>query len=70
MNKVLLGLALLTVFINCSKPEDYCEELYKNYYYDFERKAAMVETINEKRKVEARGLEWTPNIYKPQTSAL
>ena len=46
MNKVLLGLALLTVFINCSKPEDYCEELYKNYYYDFESKAAMVETIN------------------------
>jgi hypothetical protein len=26
--------------------------------------------VKEKRKVEARGLEWTPNIYKPQTSAL
>ena len=46
MNKLLLGLTLLTLFINCSKPEDYCEELYKNYYYDFESKAAMVETIN------------------------
>tara|TARA_R110000824_G_scaffold124308_1_gene282690 strand:+ start:1423 stop:1581 length:159 start_codon:yes stop_codon:yes gene_type:complete len=46
INRIVLGLTLLMIFIKCSKPEDYCEELYKQYYYDFERKAAMVETIN------------------------
>ena len=46
MNKSILAVFLLILFIKCSKPEDYCEELYKKYYYDFEKKAAMVETIN------------------------
>jgi hypothetical protein len=39
---LLLGLLL----IGCTKEEDYCEEAYKRYYYDFDKKAAMVETVN------------------------
>ena len=46
MNRIILGLVLLIVFTKCSKPEDYCEELYKEYYYDFEGREAMVKTIN------------------------
>ena len=46
MKKIIFTIALITSVVACSKPEDYCEELYKSFYYDFERKEAMVETIN------------------------
>ena len=39
-------LLLLGLLVGCTKEENYCEEEYKRYYYDFDKKTAMVETVN------------------------
>ena len=43
----IFGSIIILIFINCSKPQDYCEEPHKYYYYDFDLKKAMVYSIQE-----------------------
>ena len=43
----IFGSIIFLILISCEKPEDYCEELYKEYYYNFETKEAMVLSMKE-----------------------
>tara|TARA_B110000858_G_scaffold87567_1_gene101177 strand:- start:1122 stop:1271 length:150 start_codon:yes stop_codon:yes gene_type:complete len=43
----IFGGIIFLILISCEKPEDYCEELYKEYYYNFETKQAMVLSMKE-----------------------
>ena len=43
----LFGSIIVLTFINCEKPEDYCETIYKEYYYDFQTKQAKTLSIKE-----------------------
>ena len=35
------------LMINCTKPQDYCDEAHKYYYYDFDLKKPMTFSIQE-----------------------
>ena len=43
----IFGSIIILIFINCTKPQDYCDEAHKYYYYDFDLKKAMTFSIQE-----------------------
>jgi hypothetical protein len=44
---LIIGIGLLMLMINCTKPQDYCDEAHKYYYYDFDLKKPMTFSIQE-----------------------